>query len=145
MSACISDITVSVVTRPRLVMSETRASPGRVARQCGDGHHVEDRRRFRDDRRRMAAACEPVERVDAVRGDPTDDPGDLEPDLAWLVVSGADRRGHRLALAESARVRTGAHADRLGGQGHLWGEALVEAASCGSARAPRGAPPAGLG
>ncbi|MFS8099017.1 hypothetical protein LFM09_17985 [Lentzea alba] len=50
----------------------------------------------------MAAAREPVERVDAVRGDSGDAAGDLEPDLDRLVVPGADRSGGRVAGGEAA-------------------------------------------
>ena len=41
-----------------------------------------------DDRRRVAAPRQPVERVDPFRGDPADDSGDLEPGVAgwWCVV-----------------------------------------------------------
>ena len=92
------------------------------------GSHVEDRRRFWHDRRCVEAPRQPVECLDAVRGDPADDPGDLEPGVAGLVVPGADRCGHGVAVAEPACLRAGGNADELGGQGHLRREAVAEGA-----------------
>src|ERR1700737_258722 len=92
------------------------------------GRHVKGGRGVPNERRRMEASREPMERVDTICGDPGDDSGDLEPGVAGLVVFWADRRGHRVAVAEPPCLRAGGIANELGGKRNIWGEAVAEGA-----------------
>src|SRR5262249_52330121 len=80
---------------------------------------VQDRQRVPYERPDMEAPCKPVERMDSVCCDPSDDPGDLEQGVARVVVSCADRGGDRVAVVEPAHLRPSREAHKLVSKGHL--------------------------